>query len=223
MATLTPKRRTTLDGDQCVEMRGIDWKGYLTILRLRGERGRPKIVYLDGDLYLVTTSFPHERLAERLGIFVLEVVVALDIPCNPAGQTTFQRQKKKGGVEGDKTFYLANEARIRGKNDIDLQTDPPPDLAIEAVFTHAAQAAVEVYRRFGVPEVWLCDTEGLRILSLQEDGQYAEVAASAAFPFLTAAEIFSWVGRPQTVSESQWVKEVRLWVRETLIPRRGGA
>jgi Uma2 family endonuclease len=221
MATTIPNRSTTIPGDQCVEMREIDWKGYVTMLRLRGERPIPRMIYLDGSLFLVSPSFPHERLAERLGIFVIEVVVGLDIPCVPAGGTTFRRRKKRGGVEGDKTFYLANEARVRGKEKIDLRTDPPPDLAIEAVYTHAA-AAVEVYRRLGVSEVWLCDEEGLHILVLRANGRYAESEASAAFPFLTEGEIFSWVGRPQSVSETEWVKEVRRWVRDTLAPRRAG-
>jgi Uma2 family endonuclease len=222
MATTIPNRSTTIPGDQCVEMREIDWKGYVTMLRLRGERPIPRMIYLDGSLFLVTTSFPHERLAERLGIFVIEVVVGLDIPCVPAGGTMFRRREKRGGVEGDKTFYLANEVRVRGKEKIDLRTDPPPDLAIEAVYTHAAAAAVEVYRRLGVSEVWLCDEEGLHILVLRANGRYAESEASAAFPFLTEGEIFSWVGRPQSVSETEWVKEVRRWVRETLAPRRAG-
>jgi Uma2 family endonuclease len=222
MVTTIPDRLAPFAEDQCVEWHGLDWKGYVTMLRLRGERPIPRMIYLDGSLFLVTTSFPHERLAERLGIFVIEVVVGLDIPCVPAGGTTFRRRKKRGGVEGDKTFYLANEARVRGKEKIDLRTDPPPDLAIEAVYTHAAAAAVEVYRRLGVSEVWLCDEEGLHILVLRANGRYAESEASAAFPFLTEGEIFSWVGRPQSVSETEWVKEVRRWVRETLAPRRAG-
>jgi Uma2 family endonuclease len=219
MATTTRTRSFQDVGDQCVELRDIGWKGYATLLRLRGERRRPRMIYLDGDVSLVTTSFPHERLSERLGIFVIEVVVGLDIPCVPAGETTFRRRKKRGGVEGDKTFYLANEARIRGKDKLHLRVDPPPDLAIEAVYSHAAARAVEVYRRFGVPEVWVCDEVGLRILVLQANGRYAKAEASAAFPFLAAAEIFDWVRRPQTVSETEWVKEVRRWVRETLVAR----
>jgi Uma2 family endonuclease len=221
MATTTRTRSYQEVGDQCVELRDVGWKGYATLLRLRGERRRPRIIYLDGDVLLVTTSFPHERLAKRLGILVQEIVVGLDIPCVPAGETTLRRRKKEAGVEGDETFYLANEARIRGKDDIHLRNDPPPDLAIEAVYTHAASTAVAIYRRFGVPEVWVCDEDELRILVLQPNRRYARAEASAAFPFLTAAEIFEWMRRPQTVSETEWMKDVRRWVRETLAPRRG--
>src|SRR5690348_2763174 len=101
MATATPKRPAALDGDQCVELRGFDWRGYSTMLRLRGERPCPRMIYLDGDLYLVSPSMRHENLKELLGIFVSEVVLGLDIPCRHTAQTTFRRRKKKGGVEGD--------------------------------------------------------------------------------------------------------------------------
>jgi Uma2 family endonuclease len=222
MVTTIPDRLAPFAEDQCVEWHGLDWKGYVTMLRLRGERHIPRMIYLDGSLYLVTTSFPHERLAERLGLFVMEVVVGLDIPCVPAGQTTFRKRKKRGGVEGDKTFYLANEARVRGKDKIDLRVDPPPDLASEAVRTHAATAAVEVYRRLGVPEVWVCDDKRFRILVRQANGRYAEAGASAAFPFLSPGEIDEWVRRPQTVPETEWLKEVRRWVRDTLPARFRG-
>jgi Uma2 family endonuclease len=224
MATTTAETVTEIEGDQLVVMRRVGWDGYTALLRVRGERGRPKMVYLDGDVYLMSPAFPHEHLASRLGLFVMVVVEELDIPCVPVRHTTFRRRKKKGGVEGDETFYLANAARIAGRTNLHLRRDPPPDLAVEAVNTHGAEEAVEVWRRFGVPEVWVCDAEAVHILALQPDGRYAESPAGVAFPFLTAAEVFEWVSRPQTGNETDWVKQVRRWVRDVLAPRaRGGA
>jgi Uma2 family endonuclease len=222
MATATPERPASLDGDQCVELRGLDWKGYSTMLRLRGERSVPRMIYLDGSVFLESPSLRHEDLKKLLGLFIAEVVRGLDIPCRQTGQTTFRRRKKKGGVEGDETYYLANAARVRGKKEIDLRTDPPPDLAVEVVYTHAAKAAIEVYRRLGVREIWIGDANGLRILVLREDGKYAGVPASAALPFLTAEEIFSWVGRPDAEANTDWHNEVYRWVRDVLLPRVAG-
>jgi len=223
MATTTPARTesATVEGDQCVTLRGLDWKGYLTMLRLRGERRVPRMVYLDGELLLVSPSFTHERFSYRFGLLVMVVVEELDIPCVPSVGTTFRRRAKRGGVEGDQSFYLANESRVRGKADIDLRTDPPPDLAIEAVHTHDARAALEVYRRLRVPEVWIGDGGTVRILVRRANGRYSPAESSAAFPFLTSADIQAWVYRPQDESETQWIKDLRRWVRETLIPRRG--
>jgi Uma2 family endonuclease len=217
-----PSPTTRVEGDRCVVLRDIGWAGYSTMLRLRGERSVPRMTYLDGDLWLMSPSFSHERLAERLGAFVVEVVTGLAIPCTPAGHTTFRRRRKRGGVEGDKTFYLANEERIRGKVDVDLRTDPPPDLAIEAVYSRSATPAVKIWRRLGVPEVWACDEDRLRILVRQANGRYVESGTSLAFPFLTSAEIFEWASRLQLVSETEWILDLRQWVRDVLVARVRG-
>lgn len=224
-ATAILKATRAAEGDQCVALRDVGWKGYLTLLRLRGERPAPRMVYLDGTVWLMSPTFLHERLKSRLGQFVMEVVVGLMIPCIAAGSTTFRRRAKRGGVEGDQTFYLANAARIRGKDRIRLRTDPPPDLAIEVVYSHDADEAIEAYRRFRVPEVWVCDEAELVILVLQPNGKYAPSTTSAAFPFLTASEIHDWVTRPQSESDTEWTRELRRWVLRTLrrrVRRRPG-
>lgn len=217
--TAKPQTIREGEGDRRVALRNIGWKGYVTLLRLRGERPAPKMVYLDGTVWLMSPTFPHERLKTRLGEFVTEVVVGLRIPFVPSASTTLRRRAKRGGVEGDQTFYLANEGRIRGKDKIDLRTDPPPDLAIEAVCTHEADEAVEVYRRLRVPEVWVCDEAELVILVLRADGRYSRSATSAAFPFLSAAEIHGWVTQPQSAGELEWIMALRRWVGRTLRPR----
>ncbi len=222
MATATIEIIRETDGDQCVEIRGIDWKGYSTLLRLRRDSSAPRIVYRDGSAWIMSPSLSHERLGERMGQFVVEVVVGIKVPCRIVGSTTFRRKPKRGGIEPDKAFYLANEKRVRGKKKLNLRIDPPPDLTIEAVYSHAADAAIEVYRRLKVPEVWVCDESELVILILQPSGRYAPSARSAAFPFLAAAEIYDWVTRPETDSDTEWVTELRAWVKDTLVPRASG-
>jgi Uma2 family endonuclease len=221
MTTATATINTTREaiGDQRVELHEIGWKGYLTLLRLRGERSAPRMVYLDGTVWLMSPTYPHERLKMRLGWVVEAIVDELDIPCIAAASTTFRRRARRGGVEGDHSYYLANEEKVRGKEKLHLKTDPPPDLAIEAVCSHDADAAIEVYRRFKVPEVWVCDESKLVILVLQSSGQYAASETSASFPFLRPTEVADWVHRPQTVSDTEWRKQLRGWVKKTLRPR----
>ena len=225
MATITaPTTATEPTGDQCIVMRGVGWKGYKAVLRVRGERSYPRMVYLDGDLFLMSPAQPHEWIKGRLGRLVMVVVEELDIDCIPAGSTTFRRRLKKGGVEADESFYLSNSARVRGRTDLNLRRVPPPDLVIEAVNTHGAEESVEVWRRFGVPEVWVCDGDTLQILSLQPDGSYAEVSSSPAFPYLPAVEMLEWVNKPLAESETEttWMKQLRAWVRDVLEPRARG-
>ena len=217
MATAT--RAITVEGDQSVEFLGIGWRGYLTMLRLRGEKSTPRMIYLDGDVLLVSPSYSHEWLKMRFGHFVAEVVVGMEIPFIMAGSTTYRRRKKKGGFEPDQSYYLTNCPRIKGKKDIHLKTDPPPDLAIEVVCSHGADRALEVSRRLGIPEVWVCDDAGLRLLTLGPNRRYGEVAASPSFPTLTPAEIFGWVTRDSDDYDTDWIIELRRWVLDVLAPR----
>jgi hypothetical protein len=107
-------RITEADGHQCVLLRDVDWKGYSTLLEMRCERSFPRMIYLDGSVLLVSPSFAHEYLAERLGWLVLVLVEELDMPCVPSRSTTFRRRAKRGGVEGDLSYYLA-QSRQRDK------------------------------------------------------------------------------------------------------------
>ena len=43
--------------------------------------------------------------------------------------TTFRREDLEKGLEPDQCYYITNEPKIRGKLELDLSVDPPPDLA----------------------------------------------------------------------------------------------
>ena len=201
----------------------LDWDGYRRLLRVRGESGVPRMVYLDGSLFLMTPSQPHEFLGARLNRIIDVIVAVCDLQCLPTASTTWRRRKKEVGVEGDLTFYIANEPAVRGKRRIDLRTDPPPDLAVEVVYSHDASHAIEVYRRLGVPEVWVATERAFSIRTLDRPGKgrrYREVDRSAAFPFLTAAEIAEWTYRESPDGETRWLRDLWAWVRDVLAPRR---
>ena len=212
-------------GDQRVELVGIGWEGYLALLEIQWKRSRPQVIYSHGDAQLVSPSNIHERLGRRLGLFVMTVVVELDIPCEATGGTTFHRHDLDAGVQPDESYYLANHRLIAAKNgreDICLDVAPPPDLVIEVVHTHPATKALEILRRLGVPEVWVCAKDGLRFLASGRDGQYSESEESSSFPFLTSAEVFNWVARQGSASTTQWIQELRRWVQDVVVPRVRG-
>src|SRR4051794_3469970 len=97
----TIDRSTRAEDDQCVVLRNVDWQGYTTLLRVRGECSDPRLVYLDGSLLLLSPSMHHEWLKERSGLLFMVIVEELDIPCIVAGSTTLRRRSRRGGVEGD--------------------------------------------------------------------------------------------------------------------------
>lgn len=223
MATIAkPDSTAEAAGDQLVVFDGVEWGGYNSVLKLRGSRSLPKVVYLDGRLTLMSPSYIHERLKKLLGSFIEIALEGLGIRFVAAGSTTFRRRRRKGGVEGDETYYLKNLDVLRGKTRIDLRVDAPPDLAVEVVVSHDADDAVEVYRRLGVPEVWVESQEGMIFLTLGEDGAYTPAAESRAVPGLTAPEVHSWITRDDFPDDFEWRRALRRWVDEELAPRRRG-
>ena len=228
MATATPTTgrapsRGQGDDDQCIVIEGLDWKGYSTMLRVKGDRRHPKLLYLDGSLWLMTPGIDHEWIKIRVDRFVYEVTVEVGLRFTPSGSTTFRRKAKRGGFEPDQSYYLASTLRRSAPNRVDLRDGPPPDLVDEVVYTHAVEDTIEVCRRLRVPEMWLCDERSFRILALGPDGKYSESAASVSLPFLTGKELDSRVRRPFGDDETAWARELRAWVRDVLAPRVRGA
>jgi Uma2 family endonuclease len=60
-------------------------------------------------------------------------VLAEEFDCDVRnlGSTTFRRQDLERCFELDSCFYIQNADKIRGKIEIDLTIDPPPDLVMD--------------------------------------------------------------------------------------------
>jgi Uma2 family endonuclease len=213
--------------EMAVVLTDIGWDGFETFVDLMGDRRFPRVLYGNRSLTLVSPSLLHEHGSDRLDTVVRAVTYELDLPCQPTGSTLLRRRDLARGIMGDRTYYLTNEARVRARlrnqEELDLNLDPPPDLAIEVEITHPAAGAVETWRLLGVPEVWVYYglRQGLSILHLDEHGRYVEATASRAFPFLKAGEIQDWVARPATDLETRWERQLRAWVRDELAQRLG--
>ncbi len=207
--------------DMVVALTDLSWDDFEALARMKGERHHPRLLYRQGSLTLVSPSQRHEQAEDRLDSIVKAVTCELDIPCTATGATLFRRRDLDHGIEGDKTYYIANHPVACREQEIDLNVDPPPDLAIEVEVTHPAAEAVETWRRLGVPEVWVFEDRrgALRILHLDPGGHYRDASTSRAFPFLTAGEIQEWVARPRNEAESRWERQLRDWVRNELARR----
>jgi len=63
---------------------------------------------------------------------VAEIVAEeLDFPRSSLGATTLNRQGRVCGLGPDESYYLANVGRIGDQLRVDLEVDPPPNLAVE--------------------------------------------------------------------------------------------
>ena len=216
MATVT---RFDLGTDNWVQMPAT-WELYHGLCRARGDKGRPRYVFVDGIVTAVSPGTPHEILGERLSHMIVDVFEILDIDYLATGSVTLLNSAHdRTGAEADKTYYLANIAHVSRTERLVMGQDPPPDLAVEVVVSHPEHDALEAYRRFGVREVWVVKRSGLAFLALGDDGQYAPSPTSALLPFLTSDELEPWLFRADGAGDLAARREFRAWVEQTLAPR----
>ncbi len=221
-ATLTPTN--AVEPEPCVVLNGITWGQYEKVLEALPEQAGLRITYLDGRLTLLSPLRRHDWAEQYCGDLVKAVARGLGVELEPSGHTTYRHEEVQGGVEGDQTFYFgANAERMRGPVEVDLSTQPPPDLAIEVEVTHRADDSIKVWGRLGVPEVWhlRVDRETLTFGVRQADGTYAQVPRSAAFPELEPADVVTQLRLAGELGWSRWVAQLDAWVRNVLLPRRG--
>jgi Uma2 family endonuclease len=196
------------------------WEDYEVLLRRRGEKSRPRYIFCDGRLTVVSPGVHHESWKTRLGALIACILDQLEVDSYALGSVTLLMSRgSRAGVEADETFYLNNIERVVGKKDLVMGEDPPPDLVVEVVVSHPEHDALEVYRRFGVREVWVCKDGGLEFLVLGPDGRYEPSPTSALVPCVIADELAPWVYRVDPRGDRQIRQEFRAWVDATLVPR----
>ena len=179
---------------QHIILENVSWQEFENILEDLGERRNSRIAYNQGFLEIMTPSFGYGVDTEIVGDFVKVFLEELDIEFRSLGSTTFKKESLRG-LEPDQCFYIANEAKIRGKGRIDLAIDPPPDLALEIEIT--SRTHPEIYAALGVPELWRFEKGKLQI-NVLTDGAYQEVSTSPTFPEFPLVELI-----PQFLTESK--------------------
>ena len=174
----------TLEGQSTI-LHDIDWQQFESILEELGEKRNTRIAYLDGELEIVMPLPHHEKVKVLISYFVQALLDELAIDFEGFGSTTFKDKAKKAGLEPDECFYIQNNVAMRGIRKLNMEIDPPPDLAIEVDVT--SKTKFDVYRILGVPELWVYD-QVLKIYVLQDD-EYVESEFSPTFGDIPVREI----------------------------------
>ncbi len=192
----------------------VDWRTYGRFLRLFSDRPGVHLTYDRGVLEIMTLSYPHENFGHIIGRFILVLTEELGLPVNQGGSTTFRRRKRKRGLEPDECYWIQSEPLVRGKDEINLRTDPPPDLALEVDITRSSLNRLGIYAALGIPEVWRLERQIPICYLLGEDGSYATSPHSRAFPGLKPSDLGRFLARRGQMDENALVREFRTWVHE---------
>ncbi|MEH1945920.1 MAG: Uma2 family endonuclease [Nostoc sp.] len=195
-------------------LKDISWQQLENILAEMGERRAARISYSNGWLEIMVPLPEHEKDKEYIGELVRVLLDKLQIDFEPFGSTTLQNERSRQAVEPDTSFYIQNQAAVIGKNRIDLNIDPPPDLAIEIDIT--SRTRFDNYEILGVPELWRHTQQGLEICLLKE-GKYIKSESSPNFPNIPIVELVNrYVQQCLTIGRSQAMRNFRDWVKNNL-------
>ncbi|MBD2344822.1 Uma2 family endonuclease [Anabaena subtropica] len=193
-------------------MKDISWSTYKNILAELGENRNSKISYSQGVLEIIAPLPEHEVSKKIIGNLVEILLEELDIEFRSLGSTTFEKEVMDAGVEPDDCFYIENEAKVRGKNRINLEIDPPPDLAIEIDIT--SRTRFNNYQALKVPELWRWNGSRLEINVLVDD-KYVETNQSRSFPnFPITQMIPEYLMRSKIDGRNATMKAFRTWVKQ---------
>ena len=205
-------------GEQQVILKGISWETYARLLAEHEEESGIHFTYDSGTLEIMVLSARHERPNRVLATLVEVLAEEIGFDVERLGSVTLQRADLLKGFEPDSCFYIEHVAAVAGQEEIDLETDPPPDLVIEVDITSSSLQKLPIFAAVGIPEVWRYKDGAVTIFRL-EAGRYAEAARSRAFPVVTGEALTRFLTESREMRSTEWLRRVRAWIRDALPPR----
>jgi len=206
---------TLTQAEQRTVLRNISWQTFETLLKETGEDRGSRFAYDCGNLEIMTPLYEHENPKIQFDRLIFALVEELEIEIKSAGSTTLMRKLTNRGIEPDNCYYIQNEPAVRGRQELDLETDPPPDLAIEIDITSSYVNKFGIYSALGIPELWRYDGRVLKFYQLAE-GQYVECEFSIAFPIVLVTDMSRFIQQSKTTGEIALLKSFRAWVRDKI-------
>ena len=208
--------KATLTSPQSlVVLQGVSWPTYQALLHDLESSPSRRLTYDQGILEIMVPLPPHEGYKKRMGRMVEVITEETETEIRSLGSTTWSREDLEKGLEADECYYIQNELAVRGKAEIDLTTDPPPDLVIAVDITSSSMNRMEIYKAMRVPEVWRYDGKILTIHRLI-DGEYRPQDASTSLPLLQREDMLRFLQASELVGETTWIREFRQWVKAQL-------
>ncbi|MBE9042392.1 Uma2 family endonuclease [Oscillatoriales cyanobacterium LEGE 11467] len=179
LPTITENSISLCAGDELI-LRFRTWQDYETLLSHREDKAGLRIRYnaTTQEIRILSPLPRHGKEANLLADFVKALLRYEEKDWQAFTPITLKRIDRQG-IEPDYCFYLENRDRILGKERIDLEIDPPPDLAIEVDLT--CISSPEDYQVISPQELWIYRQEELSIYQFEER-EYRESQTSRWFP-----------------------------------------
>jgi Uma2 family endonuclease len=210
VTTSTPAEQRTL-------LLNISWQTFKTMLAEMGSERVTRLAYDSGIVEIMTPLMPHENSNRFIEGLVIVLCEELGLEVKRTGSLTLTRDDLERGGEPDSSYYIQNESLVRDKVNIDLATDPPPDLVLEVEYSRSKIDKLQLYALMGIPEFWRYNGSILRVYRL-ESGQYVESSYSPTFTPISVTEIPRFIKESRNVGEITCTRNFRNWIRGKLEP-----
>ncbi|MDH3603424.1 MAG: Uma2 family endonuclease [Candidatus Tectomicrobia bacterium] len=210
----TPTPEAPAARTQRVTLNGVSWQTYTQLLVELGDQRASRLAYDQGVLEITMPSDRHETHKKLLERMVETLTEELEQPAKSFGSTTLNREDLERGAEPDSCYYIQNVSQIEGRQ-VDLTTDPPPDLVIEVDISSPSSRRIDIYRQLGVPEIWRYANGRVQFHRLAGD-EYVPCDPSPTFLFVTSAVINQFLQQAERLDDTTFVRAWRGWVRQQL-------
>ncbi|NET62726.1 MAG: Uma2 family endonuclease [Symploca sp. SIO2E6] len=185
MPVLTPIHKINVHTGSRITIPNLSWQEFEDILEELGDKRQVRLAYSQNHLEIMAPSPEHERAKIVIADLVKIILRVQGRPWEALGSTTFKKRTMQAVIEPDECFYIENYQAVIGKDRIDLERDPPPDLAIESDVTSLTE--ISAYQRLGVRELWVYGKSQLKIYVLQGQ-EYQLSSVSPNFPDIKITE-----------------------------------
>jgi Uma2 family endonuclease len=194
------------------EVPGVLWEDYEGLLKALGDYSLPHY-YDRGTLAMMSPLKIHDWIKSLIARMIETMTLNMRIPIQTIGTTTITSRKMLSGLQPDEAYYIQNESLVRGSSVFRPDIDPPPDLALEVDVTSKSRQKLKVYAALRIREVWMHDGRELEFFRLVK-GDYKATMRSVAFPWLTPADIQTFLDRRGSKNETELLLDFARWARK---------
>ncbi|BBD53069.1 Uma2 family endonuclease [Planktothrix agardhii] len=206
---LLPEQRTVLNQ--------VSWQTFINLLDDLGDNRVIRLYYDQGVLEIMTPLGEHENNNRFIDDLVRAIADELNLNLKKMGSLTLKREELLKGAEPDSCYYLENEPLVRHKQNINLESDPPPDLVLEIDITSSSLDKQTIYAAFEIPELWRYNGQELEVFVLDKTTQsYQKSIQSLHFPWLPLEVIPQYIRQSLRDGETATLKSFRTWVRKLI-------
>lgn len=184
-------------------LRDVPWETYLAMRDIEAN-WHVRMTYDRGTLEMMVNSDRHENMKRLIGQLIEAFTAEMGIARRSFSAMTWRRREIDQGLEADECYYILSQPLVSQRVEVDLLSDPPPDLALEVVVSHGDVDKLKIYAALGVPEVWYWEDGDLQSFQL-EAGRYVPREMSLNLPLLRVKDFEPFLDPAQALDESAWI------------------